>query len=76
MKKNLHKDEYEWPWGNKVSFVYHKKRKAQAATTTMTTEIIHSEWWPDASDGALAQMGVEVEARTDEGEVTPHAEWF
>ena len=25
-------------------------------------DIIRSEWWPDASDGALAQMGVEVEA--------------
>ena len=36
-------------------------------------EIIHSEWWPDASDGALAQMGVEVEARTEEDEVAPHA---
>ena len=35
-------------------------------------EIIHSEWWPDASDGALAQMGVEVEARTEEDEVAPH----
>ena len=36
-------------------------------------EILHSEWWPDASDGELAQMGVKVEARTEEDEVAPHA---
>ena len=35
-------------------------------------EILHSEWRPNASDGALAQMGVEVEARTEEDEVAPH----
>ena len=36
-------------------------------------EILHSEWWPDASDGELAQMGVQVEARTEEDKVAPHA---